>query len=700
MDSESDHIRLSAVGIVAISLFLALFVRLWFLQGIDRREFEAASVTNRIRVLHEEAPRGRILDRTGKVLVDNRTSIVVALNRDPLRKMDEEQRTELFVDLADTLGSFGVPTKLASIEKAYNDTRYAPQAYVPVVEDVPEEVEIYLSEWHDRFPGVVVERKAIRVYPYGNLGVHLLGYVGEINAEELKTMSSTGEADDGAAPDAPSPDTEDPDYQLGDSIGKSGVEKSAEVDLRGTPGKRTVEVNAQGELVDVVSVDPAVAGDDVWLSIDVDLQAHAERLLEAKILQLRGGLDKDGNRLNVPQGSVVVQDPNNGEILTLVSYPDYDPSSVVNGISQSLWDSLMDPNSGQPLYNWALQGTYAPGSTFKPFTALAGLRAGIVSPTEIVYDRGFYDVENCRSGKCQVQNAGRTAHGNVDLARSLAVSSDVFYYRIGDKLWNRASEFGETPIQDAAKEFGLGSRTGIPLPGENAGRLPTPEQRRQAFEARPDLFEHGNWYSGDSINVSIGQGDVLVTPLQLVDSYSALANGGTRYQPQIVTKVTKSKDGTKPPSEEGNFVVVREQGPTVNGKVEMTPEQYAHIWDGLARVTTEGTAASSFAATPTAWPMAGKTGTAQVNKKADTALFAGWGPAIAGTPAQYTISVVIPESGFGSDVAAPLAFRILGPISDGTLMEACTLEDADRCELAVIAAEQASVTDTGGGTAG
>ncbi len=706
MDTDSNHVRLSAVGIVAISLFLALFVRLWFLQGIDRQEFEAASVSNRLRVIHEEAPRGRILDRNGKVLVDNRTSIVVALDREPIRDLTDEERDAAFVDLADTLGSFDVPTKVSSIETAFDDKRYSPQAYVPVAEDVPEALEIYLSERADRFPGAIVERKAIRVYPYGKLAVHLLGYVGEINEEELvdrggvvpgstSTSSTTTTAPPEANDIALDPDKE---YQLGDSIGKSGVERSYEKDLRGVPGKRTIEVNAQGQLVDVVSLDPPEAGDDVWLSADVDLQAHAERLLEAKIQELRGR-SFQGSELNAPQGSVVIQDPTSGQIAAMASFPDYEPTQVVNGISQELWNLFQDPASGQPLVNWALQGTYAPGSTFKLFSATAALRSGVLAGgNDVINDPGFYTVENCSGASCDFQNAGRTRYGRVDLPRSLTASSDVYYYRIADKLWNRRGEFGETPIQDAASEYGLGAKTDIPLPGENSGRLPTPAKRAEAYEARPDLFLTGDWRAGDNINMSIGQGDVLATPLQLADAYATFANGGTRYQPQVVTQVTRVLDPTEPVGKAGNYEVVRTVEPVVTGNVTLGPEQYGQIWTGLVGVTQDssGTAATPWRASPTAWPMGGKTGTAQVNGKADTALFAGWGPAVFGVPPQYAISVVIPEAGFGGTVAAPLAFRIMEPLSFGTLAPACTVADQAACDLAALAAAQASRNDAAG----
>ena len=703
MDTDSSHVRLSAIGIVAISLFLALFMRLWFLQGIDRQEFEAASVSNRLRVIHEEGPRGRILDRNGKVLVDNETSIVVALDREPLRKMADEERQAVFVQLADTLSYLGEPTKVTEVETAYNDRRYAPQEYVPVAEGVESRVEIYLMERAEQFPGVVVERKAIRTYPYGNVAVHLLGYVGEINEQELidrgGTVSSASSTSTSTTTTAPADEAVNPkDYRLGDSIGKSGVERAYEEDLRAMPGQRTIEVNAKGDLVDIVSLDPPQAGDDVWLSIDVDLQAHAERLLAAKIHDLRGRRDKDNNRLNAPQGAVVIQDPKNGQILAMASYPDYDPTTTVNGISQAQWDAYQDPNSGLPLVNWALQGTYAPGSTFKLYTAYAGFATGWLAGNEVVNDPGVYKVENCKGEKCEFRNAGSTPHGTVNLAESLTVSSDVYYYRMADKFWNLTDLYGQTPIQDAAGLFGLGAKTGVPLPGEAAGRLPTPESRRAAYEANPDVFLTGDWRSGDNINTSIGQGDVLATPLQIANSYATFANGGTRFQPQIVDKVTRVTDPGGSPADPANYTVVRTIEPVEQEQIVFEPDWYAKIFDGLLGVTQNagGTAYASWHASPTAWPMAGKTGTAQVSKKADTALFAGWGPAQPGLPADYAIAVVIPEAGFGGEVAAPLAFRIMEPLSFGQLPAACPVAEREACDLAALEAAQDSRNDTTG----
>lgn len=694
MDQDSSQIRLSALGIVAISLFLTLFLRLWFLQGIDRQQFEAVSQSNRLRVIHEEAPRGRILDRNGRVIVDNRTSLVVSLDREPLRKMEEKERHEIFVRLADTLASLGAPVKVDLMEKRFNDRRYSPQDSVPIVDNVSDAVEIYLTERADRFPGVLVERKAIRTYPYGDLAAHVLGYVGQINEKELAKWNGTDDEDGRVDPDGDgaSGGGDGFGYQPGDSIGKSGVEQAYESDLRGVPGQRTIEVNARGDMVDVVKVEPPSQGNDVWLTIDIDLQAKAEQVLADRISTLRGGRDKDGNVLHVPQGSVVIQDPMNGQILAMASYPTYDPSSLVNGISQDRWDALNDPSAGSPLINWSIGESYAPGSTFKLFTTYAGLVTGYLTGNDaVIQDRGVYKVENCKSGKCEFQNAGRTAYGQVGISRALTVSSDVYFYRLGDKFWNLRSRYGDTPIQDAAELFGLGSRTGFPLVGEQPGRIPTPEARREAYEARPDLFMTGDWRSGDNINMAIGQGDVETTPLQLANSYSAFANGGTLYVPQIVSKVTRSKDPTVDVNDPSNTELIRTQEPEVVSTIPFTTDQWNVIFDGLVGVTQAkgGTAREAWLASPTAWPMAGKTGTAQVAKKADTALFVGWGPAEHGVDPRYTIAVVIPQAGFGGTVAAPLAFQIMKPASSGELDKVCPIDDGGACLAAKFAALEA-----------
>ena len=698
MDTDSNQIRLGVIGIVALSLFLALFGRLWFLQGIERQEFEAASVSNRLRVLHTEGPRGRIFDINGRVLVDNRTQIVVALDREPLREavsgLDEndpddaaEIRAELaagFSDMAIALSSYGIPTSEEDIWESYIDKRYAPQESVPIADDVPVEVEQYFAERQSELPGVVVERRTVRVYPYGRLAAHVIGYVGEVNDQELLERGVPVPGSD----EEPSSTTTVPDetskpYLPGDSIGKTGVESAYEEALRGTPGQRTIEVNAQGELLDVVSEQAPERGDDVWLTIDLDLQKKAEDALAARVESLRGNVDKDGRPTDAPQGSVVVTDPMTGEVRAMASYPSYDPAELVNGISSGLWDYFQSPESGYPLNNWAMQGTYAPGSAFKPITAMAGMHTGFLHPGHESYpDSGSYELQNCESDKCEFQNAGRVAHGTVDIPRSLTVSSDVFYYWVAEGLWLNRNTYGETAIADSAESFGMGSKTGIDLPGENPGRIPTPERRREAYAANPDVFVTDKWFTGDNLNTGIGQGDVLSTPLQLANVYSTIANGGAVMRPHVVFRTSRSLDATKPPGQEGNYEVTGTIEPEELSRVEFTPEQHQKIVSGLVGVTQDGsgTASEPWQNNPTAWPMAGKTGTAEVSGKADTSVFAGWGPVAEGLTPQYTVAVIIPESGFGADVAAPLAFEILAPASRGELAPVCPAREPERSE--------------------
>ena len=600
--------------------------------------------------------------------------------------MQEVLRSD-FTHIAEALSSLGIPTTADDVWNRFADKRYSPQEPVPVAEDVSPEVEQYLLERSSEFPGVIVDRRSVREYPYGTLAAHLIGYVGEINEEELVDRGGKIPGGGGAASSTTTTarGSMAKSYELGDSIGKTGVERAYEEDLRAVPGQRTIEVNAKGEMLDVVSENPPVPGDDIWLSIDLDLQANAEKQLAERIDSLSGGQDRGGRPTKASQGSVVVTEPMTGEVLAMASYPTYDPAAIVNGISSEMWAQFQDPASGLPLNNWAMQGTYAPGSTFKPFTALAGLRTGFLRPgNETFSDSGVYQLQGCKGQKCEFQNAGRRGHGSVNLSRSLTVSSDTYYYRIGEQLWLSREATGETPIQDVAREFGLGEPTGIEVRGEASGRIPTPESRIAANEENPEAFPNPEWYTGDNVITAIGQGDVLVTPLQLVNAYAALANGGKLMRPHTVHQVTHAIDAMKPPGEPGNYEVVRIVEPEVIRTIDLPADQLLKIVQGLVGVTQspEGTANASWQDSPTAWPLAGKTGTAQVNGKADTSVFVGWGPAATGLTPSHAVSVIVPEAGFGSDVAAPLSFRILAPASKGELPEACPVAEPDRsrCE--------------------
>jgi penicillin-binding protein 2 len=662
-ERDTSRTRLTIVGIVCLSLFASLFARLWYLQGISPAQYRVTAQAVHLRSIHEEGPRGRILDRNGRVIVDNRVSLVLGLNRQTLKPISDTAKKKEFQALADTLTTFHLATKVQTIQQRYTDPRWGPLDFVPVVADLPsQDLELYIGEHNAEFPGVEVRRKTVRTYPYGSLAAQIVGYVGQINGRELAAKQrEEGKVD----PTKPLEADKKP-YENDDEIGKAGVEATFESDLRGVPADRRIQVDARGNYMRTIQDAKAKPGDDVWLTIDLNLQSYAEQLLKARLDQMRGTTTKDGKVRKAPQGSVVITNPQTGEILAMASYPTYDPSLLANGIDQPTWNQLTDKAQGQPLFNWALQGAYAPGSTFKLFTSTAALQSGFLRPGNDHYnDTGVFKVNACKGEKCGFHNAGGERNGVVDVTKALTVSSDVFYYWIADGLWNGRGIFGQTPIQDWAAKYGIGSKTGVALPAESAGRLPTPDLLKQEHAANPKAFPRSTWFTGDNLNTAVGQGDDLVTPLQLVNAYATFANGGTRYTPLIVRQVTRPKDTGLNPADPTNYTVVRTSQPIPVGHVDFSGSTYAKIAAGLdgAVQAGDGTAHSAWNANKTAWPMAGKTGTAQVNNKADTSVFVAYGPVLPNVAPTYAIDVVIPEAGFGADFAAPLVFSIMKPVS-------------------------------------
>jgi penicillin-binding protein 2 len=642
VNPDSPRLRIGIIGIVAVSLFAALFARLWYLQVAASSQYQVQARANQQRTIIEEAPRGRILDRNGIVIVDNRTSIVVTVDRTQLKALDTAAQTDDLTRLAAELTSYQIPTTVPDIEARLKDVRVSPYAPVPVAEDVPEELEVYLREHHDDFPAVSVEVKSVRRYPFGRLAAHVIGYVGPINGDELKAKANAGK-----------------NYQQSDEIGKSGVEKIYEDDLRGMPGRRIIEVDAHGDPIRTLRNTPPEPGNDVYLSIDVRVQALAEASIPEALAAARARPPASGPRHAAPAGSIVVTDPNTGQVIAMASYPDYDPAVFVNGISTADFQQLQDPKAHGPLNNRAIQGEYAPGSTFKLFTATAALRSGMIRPTDTIYDIGSYRVPQCTSDDaaagCVFHSGG--AHGRVDLRRAISVSSDVFFYDLGARFYFARNDYGYA-IQDTARDYGLGGQTGVPLPSEHAGFIPDPDNVKARHDANPTAYPYGTYQAGNNVNLAIGQGDTLVTPLQLVNAYATFANGGTLYSPNVALKVVKA--GTSGSTES----VVRAIDPRVLHQLDLPPEVRQPILDGLIGATHRGgTAGTPFEGFP-GWTVAGKTGTAQVSgNKADTSLFAAFAPAE--TP-QYAVAAVLEESGFGAEAAAPLVRRMLEALEDPT----------------------------------
>jgi penicillin-binding protein 2 len=651
VNGDNPRLRLSLLGIVAVSLFAALFARLWYLQVMTSGQFQEAATTNSTRTVPVEAPRGRILDRNGNVIVGHRISVQVTIDRSALDDLSDARREAVLGQLADALSHSGVPKTVDQLEERVADQRFSPFVPVPIANDVPETLKIWVDEHGDELPSVAADFVAVRSYPYGRLAAHVIGYTGKVTQGELDS------------PEARALEASKP-YTLNDEIGKYGIEKEYEADLRGQPGKRLIEVDAQGKPVRILEEDPPVPGDDVVLNLDVNLQAVTEQALKS-------GLDRAATRPangtdhpNVGRvGSSVVIDPTSGAVMAMASYPSFNPADFVDGISNAEWNFLKDPANYFPLNNYALQGQYAPGSTFKPFVASSALISGAISPGYNIFDDGSFEIPACKGeGGCTRFNDGHTKYGNVNIQRSLTVSSDVFYYGIGAKFWTDRSSFGGPEgFRTQLERWGFDARTGIDLPSEQDGRIPSPAWKKQYCEQVKEKAPcvDDRWFTGDSVNTAVGQGDDLVTPLQLASAYAALGNGGQRWKPEVAKQIL---DGT-------THEVRRTIEPQKLGDpIEIPPEGRASIINGMVGVTTNeaGTAFGAFSGfNSSAFPVAAKTGTAQVSNKAPTAVFGAFGPAAA---PQFAVSVFLAESGYGGSAAAPVARRVFDVLSGAVPM--------------------------------
>jgi penicillin-binding protein 2 len=640
MNNDNPRLRLSVLGVVVFALFASLFARLWYLQVMATDEFQVEAQSNRTRTVAVQAPRGRILDRNGKVLVDNRISVQVTIDRSELGDLEDDERTAVLTKLAEGLARHGQPTTVQDLEARVADQRYSPYVPVPVAGDVPEELKIWIDEHGEELTSVAAVRVPVREYHYGSLAAHVLGYTGKVTKEEFDARASAAKA-----------------YTLNDEIGKSGIERVYEDDLRGAPGITLLEVDTDGNTIREIpegSTAP-VPGDDVVLNIDIDLQATAEQALQASLARAAERPSRGYAAPNVGKvGSTVVLDPNNGGVLAMASFPTFVPSNFVDGISENEWAVLSDPANHHPLNNWALQGQYAPGSTFKPFTASAALTAGLVAPESTVYDTGVFQVPGCRGDSCLFRNDGSKEYGNVDLRRSLTVSSDFYYYNLGARFWIEQDALGGPErFAELLELWGFYRDTGIDLTGEQEGRIPSPEWLTAYCEQAACNEGAETWRTGDNVNMAIGQGSVLVTPLQLASAYATIGNGGTVWEPHVAREVLDGVTGE----------VRRRIEPEQTGTVELDPAWRQAIIEGLVGVTTRegGTAVGAFAGFPSdQYPVAAKTGTAQVNNKAPTAVFGAFAPAFS---PQFAVSVLLEESGYGGSVAAPVARRLFDVLS-------------------------------------
>ena len=583
-------------GLVTVCCFATLLARLVHLQVAERPAYAARAEANRLRVVPLEAARGRILDRAGRVLANSGSAWRVRLDR----RLPANRRKPLLERLAPVLG---VPA--GELNRRVVDPSGDRVTPATLVDDAPDDVVVALRERAADFPGVEIDAHPVRRYPQGRLAAHVLGTLG----------GSPGPGRPGRA-------------------GANGVEAAADEALAGVPGETRIEVDSAGRPVDTVGERAAVPGRDVRLTLDLDVQTVAEQALADGMAAARAGVP-GAAATAAPGGAVVALDVEDGSVLALASAPTFEPAALAGRIPAATWAALHDPDAHAPLTNRALQGLYAAGSTFKPVTALAGLRAGLITPATVVDDRGTY-----RLGGRLLQNAQGRAHGKVDLARALAVSSDVYFYGLGDRLYTGPPDRApDGPIQDIAGRLGLGRATGIDIGPEAPGRVPGPSARRAARERSPASVPDARWYPGDNVNLAIGQGDVLVTPLQLAGAYAALATGRMPPPPHVVAT----------------------SGPPASARPGVGLDEAARqaVLAGLrgAVADRDGTAAAAFAGFPLdRVPVEGKTGTAQVMGKGDTSLFVAVAPA---DHPRYVVAAVVEEAGFGSAVAAPIVRRVL-----------------------------------------
>jgi len=624
---ETVHLglRLTAMGIVILGLFTVMLVRLWSLQVLQGSKYREQAISLATRYVPISPPRGLIAARDGQVLVGDQIEPVVTLNRQ-LALSDPAVVRRLAVELGITTGQ--IRADLSNQQ----DSIYEP---VPVQVGVPESVIVYLAEHRSQFPGVTVSYVAERTYPFGDLAAQTLGYVSDITASELQQYRKDG-------------------YLPSDVIGQSGVEYQYNQYLHGRSGEEVIKVDASGNPVGTPTTHSPLTGDDVVLNMDLGLEQETQTALANQLSSLQS------QGLPATSGSVVVLDPQNGAVLAMVSLPSYNPGWWVGGISTAHYKYINSLAAHQPELNRAIQGEYTPGSTFKLATATAALNDGLISPYSTINDTGSFTIPgNCVGAGCTFYNNEGEILGPLDVTQAITASDDVFFYTLGYDFWAARAHYGNQAISRWAERYGFGAPSGVDLPAESVGQVDSQRLRDVQHAEAPKAFPYDYFGPGDAVNAAFGQGETLVTPLQLANAYATFANGGTRYAPQVAAGVLSPTGG-----------LLRVFKPRVMGHVSFAPGAYQAIFSGLTGVitnTAHGTASGVFMTATNPYPysklpLAGKTGTATTSTNPNaqpTALFVAFGPAT-GNPRdpQYVVAVVIPEAGYGASAAAPVARQI------------------------------------------
>ena len=618
-------LRLAILGVLIVVAFVALFSRLWFLQVLASENYTNLAQENRVRLVYSEPSRGRILDRNGDVLVQNRFSLAVTVDRQIVDSTKERYQT--LVSLSDLLK---IPRKELRI--ALNDETVSPYKPVAVAYDVKNVAANTIRENGEDYPGVAVETLEVREYPQGKIAAQFLGYVGEITGEALKTPYFR---------DAK------PAYRAGDIVGITGLERSYDRFLRGSPAIERVIVNSANNVIRSDPVQAEVPGKDLMLSIDARIQMLSEDALESGILAARGA------GYAAPWGAAVVMDPETGQIIASASNPTFDPAILADGYSNKDKRFLEAGTPENPHDDAHLNRVIAaggpPGSTFKVVTGAAAVASGVIGPYDTLECMGAFPYG---LNDELFENWTSINLGQMSMAESLERSCNTYYYQLGAMMedrWGAGNGDGTERFQAYMRKAGFDAPTGIDIPGEASGNVADEEWLEDYCDAVQSEGCQYGYLPGYTVNMAIGQGDLVVTPIQMANVYSAIVNGGKLFEPRLGMSVLK--DGEE----------VRSIKSKVNGNLGLDAETLSVMREGLEDVVSgdEGTATSTFAGFPLdEVSVAGKTGTAQIGGEGSDQNFAWFVSYAPADNPEYVIAVCLYQAGHGGESAAPVARQI------------------------------------------
>ncbi len=604
--------RLLGLGLVAVSVVAGLATKLWSMQLVSSEEYTRQAEQNRTRTISITAPRGRILDRNGNELVGNRPSLTVVSKPDVVR---DEIEVKLLANL------IGMPA--AAVRRKIQDQSEGAQSDRTVAQDVSRRVVAFIGEHPYLFEGVSVEERTARHYPYGKLAAHVVGYTGTVTREQLEaSKDATGE---GTIV-----------YQAGDTVGQAGVEYQYEDVLQGVRGEQSVHVDANGAVSDYSTLVSPQSGSDVILTIDATVQQAAEESLERIIEEVRKKVSK-----SCSSGSVIAMDVTNGEIIAMASAPSYSPNIFVGGISNDDWEALQSQESANPLMNRAISGQYPSASTIKPFSTFAALDNGIATLKSKYECTGWWTGFGQASGQYCWKQSG---HGEMDLRSGITYSCDVVFYEIGKGFFE--SDNPEA-FQTKLREWGMGSVTGIDLPGEGEGRVPDAEWKWNYYTEADDIDRQ--WKGGDFTNLAIGQGDMLVTPIQMICAYAGIATGGSQLRPHVLRSI-RSRTGTG---------TVIDYEPQLLREVVEDRACLKVVRDGLEGAVYDESEWIAMHFQNMKERVAGKSGTGEQVGKNPTAWYVAYAPA---DNPRYAVATSIEEATWGSGSAMYVTRDVLGAL--------------------------------------